>query len=140
MSENEVRLRSEKIENRAREKFGYRKTYIDGELFRYRENFRDSTIDELVKEFIELKPIIDKTKPRFLFIKEALIIRHFTLYGFENLKFARKADIEHLICNTNDLYDTTLENEEVKYLDKIMSLFDCSEIKKVEKRLDEIAV
>ncbi|OMD75288.1 hypothetical protein [Paenibacillus odorifer] len=138
---NSTEVSVEKIEIMARKKFGYyKKSYIDGQLFRHDEVFRDSVIDELVKEYEDLKPIVDKTKPRFNFLKEALIIRHFSLFGFEKYKFGRKSDIEKLIEYTNNLYDISLESENNKYLDKIMSLFPKSEIKRVEERINSINI
>lgn len=130
-----------KVEEIANGKFiGYKKVFVDGDSFQFREFFRDSKIDELVKEYNVLKQIIKKSNPTFQLLKEGLIIRHFTLYGFESLQFAKKSDISTFITGVYNLYDVKVQSEGVSYLSKIMSLFNEDEIKKVEMRLNAVAV
>jgi hypothetical protein len=130
----EKRVSVNKLEKIARSKFGYKQIYIDGERLSYR-NMRDSVIESLVKEYADIKKIVSEIQPQFSLLKEALLIRHFTICGLEKLDLTKKQDILKLINGTNDLYDITLESEDVKYLNKIMTLFSEEDIKKIDDKL-----
>ncbi|QSF43269.1 hypothetical protein [Paenibacillus tianjinensis] len=134
----EKRVSINKLEKIARTKFGYKQIYIDGEKLSYCENMRDSVIESLVNEYKEIRNTVFEIQPQFLFLKEALLIRHFTICGLEKLDLSKKNDIVKLINGTNDLYDITLESEGIKYLNKIMTLFSKSDIDKIYNKLKDV--
>ncbi|QWU13403.1 hypothetical protein SAMN04487895_10369 [Paenibacillus sophorae] len=102
----------------------------------YNKNFREQEIEKLVEEYNKVKNAVNRLDPSFKLLKEALIIKYFTRFGFEKFDLTLNRDINKLVKQTNNLYDILFEQEETSYLKKIMSLFNPSDIEKIESLID----
>lgn len=107
-------------------------------VVKYQKQFKDSQIQELVKEWLLIKQATeDKIEVNMYDISFILIFKHFTDVPFEEIEDVL-GRVEHYIRMTNLLVDLKAEDG-VSLFEKIFTALDEEQIKKITETMNKVS-